>query len=160
MLVGTVLEDSMFSCSLRNCRGTLSLLFVGRMEEGELFSFRVVRGPRPLASLLKWTIVDVNESMTVCDVFRQLGKKIADSDAVTDEDLVCQVSASSSGKDAIEVSASQRVARLSRFGFFLTIVLPEISPAPSQRGRTKCVFCADVRCPSCFFRETTGKTHE
>ena len=28
------------------------------------------------------------------------------------------------------------MARLSRFGFFLTIVLPEILPAPSQRGRT------------------------
>ena len=62
------------------------------MEEGELFSFRVVRGTRAFAPLLKWTVVDVNDSMTVCDVFRQIGSKIADCDAVTDDALVCQVS--------------------------------------------------------------------
>ena len=75
----------------------------------------------------------MKDSTTVCDLFRQIGCKITDGDAVTDDALVCQVSITSSGKDAVEVSAFLRVAHLSRFGFFVIIVLVnETQPLPQQ----------------------------
>ena len=43
--------------------------------------------------LLKWTVIGVTDSMTVCDVFRELAGKLPspNSEAVTGDELVCQV---------------------------------------------------------------------
>ena len=104
------------------------------MDEGELFSFRVVRGSS-VVPLQKWTAVEVNTEMTVADVFRQL--KVAD-DAVTDDELICFVSKTTADKcsQSVEVAATQRVTRLCRFGYFITIQLPERQTSASALSQT------------------------